>query len=216
MDVLSSVPYYCSSAASSREVEEKKDGLEERFIPAVVRVDSIMGMARPGYVAHNAKRGWGAESSEINDTLEFARKEGVKMIISLSNMEYHASHDPEIERRWKALDDSHKFHHILNMDSFDEGFYPSQGPTLKKIEDFLRKVKSVKDGKVAVYCGAGQGRTFCYLTSWIIARERTDPEGGFSALMEISGGRLQATIHDEIEGNGGFKALGDYYKKIRS
>ncbi|MBM3193383.1 MAG: hypothetical protein FJZ59_04025 [Chlamydiae bacterium] len=206
--LICAASYYGSGAAE----EKKEEDIDvDRFVPEVRTVDSLIGMARPGYLAHNAKRGWEIESREIDDTLGYIYRKGVTTIISLSNQEYHDTHDSVIEERWKRLGPSHKFYHILNKDNCDPGFCISQGPTQEKIKRFLKILREEK-GRVAVYCGEGHGRTCCYLISHLIEKERLSPDDAFNLFFTLTGQRLKTKIKDEIESNGGFKALADFYK----
>jgi protein tyrosine phosphatase len=188
------------------------------FLPST-RIDHLIGIARPGYLAENSKKSETAIREEIETTLNTLFDMGVRKIISLSDREAHIDKDPIIEELWRAkLGVSKKvkiFTHIHNEDTFGNPYFRiGQGPTLRKIEQFIKETKPIGDSLIAVYCCGGKGRTCTYLTSYIISTYQKDGEAAFEYLIEASGNRSSKLIRDEMSLNGGFIALEELYEKI--
>ncbi len=184
----------------------------------ITRVDHLVGLARPGLYAGSARKPFSEELTEMDETLDSLLALGVKKIISLSDSEAHASRDTAIEELWRAkLGASKKakvFVHIHNEDTFDNPrFRIGQGPTLRKMEQFLKEAKPIEDGLIAVYCRGGKGRTCSYLTSHVVTAYTLDPEAAFQYLMDLSKNKVPRAIKDEMSTNGGFIALQELYEK---
>jgi hypothetical protein len=184
----------------------------------ITKVDHLIGLARPGLYASNARKPLSDEIAEIEQTLDALLALGVRKIISLSDSEYHSSLDTIIEDIWRAkLGVSKKakvFVHIHNEDTFDNPrFRIGQGPTLRKMEQFLKEAKPIEDGLIAVYCRGGKGRTCSYLTSHVVSAHSLEPESAFERLMDLSKNSARRAIKDEMETNGGFLALQELYEK---
>ena len=176
------------------------------WTPRHIKIDHIIGLARPGYVAHNKAdpAGKGSaemeigsrEQSEMRQTINYLYDtEGVRHLVSFSDHAYTLSRLPTIMDLWgektgftENLDPITKkrlpngFTSIVTADFDEKG-----GVTATKIQKFLEITRS---GEVtAAFCGAGQGRTHTYLAAYIMHKYKVDSSTAISILERAYGSK---------------------------
>ncbi len=180
----------------------------------------VIGLARPGYAPgkDDLEEMHGGELVSMRHTISTLKDCGAATVISLSNRFYHANRDQRI----KAIMDEvgfgpGAFEYIPNEDHVDNlRFREGMGPTKEKIERFLEIVKRRKAlGKICVYCGAGEGRTYVYLSAYILSHykvhskheARAAVDGAVDKIVSSAIHSSQRAIRQQMEENGGLKAL---------
>ena len=190
-----------------------------------VEMGSIIGIARPGYaeqddISTKCKK----EIREIEETLTYLKRKNVVLLVSLSNVERHDSHDMYIEERWKAINEDRLvfFEHIPNEDVVDYrgGRFPrGAGPSVDKFKTFADLVNrfAVGDSKVALYCGAGKGRSCSYLASHLVLRCNLAPVDAVGLVIKgmdrLDVGEESSTRY-EIERNFGEISLEELAEEV--
>ncbi len=143
-----------------------------------VEMGPLIGLARPGYPEFILSDVLSeSERKEIDDNLIYLKKKGVVVLVSLSSAERHDSHDFYIEERWRLLNEDRPvlFEYIPNEDAvgYKLGKFPKgAGPSVekfKRVADLVNRYTS-DVSKIALYCGAGKGRTCSYLASHLVLR----------------------------------------------
>ena len=143
---------------------------------------------------------------------------GVRTVISLSNRFYHENRDGKIRRAMEEAGfDCEAFFHIPNEDHLDSFHYRhGMGPTVAKIHKFLEIFKlRISFGKIAVYCGAGEGRTYVYLAAYILSHYKLRSKDQVALAVEevvekvlsSSIRSMQRSIRIQMDENGGIKTL---------